>query len=67
MGARNKLNAGFITGAMVIAGMAGLITSSGGVFVVVCIALIVCSIIAGDIRPGGAPGRGHSGRPRFKR
>lgn len=67
MGAKSKLNSAYINGALVIAGMVGLITGSCTVFAVVCIVLIASSIVAGDIRSGGRSGRRHSGSPRSHR
>jgi hypothetical protein len=51
--ARQKLNGAFLTGGLVVAGLAGLATGSGTVFLVALSALVAIDIVAGNIRPGG--------------
>ena len=61
MGARTKLNTSYTLGALIVAGIGGLITDSIGVFFVVCLILIVSAFACGDIRPG-TQGHGHGGQ-----
>ena len=50
MGAKNKLNASYCNGVLIIAGGIALLTKSWTVFAVAVVALLVTSIIAGDVR-----------------
>ncbi len=50
MGARQKLNAGYFQGSLLLAALAGGLSSSWGVFAVALGLLIVGNVIAGDIR-----------------
>jgi len=53
MGARNKLNAAYANGALIIAAILGLLLQSWPVFIVVAIWLLIESLSTGDIRPKG--------------
>lgn len=53
LGARQKLNSAHLTGSLIIAGVAGVITESFVVFLIALGVLIVCSINDGGIRFGG--------------
>lgn len=48
--ARQKLNSAYINGVLLIAGVAGVITESWGVFFVVADVLTFTSITVGEIR-----------------
>ena len=50
MGAKQKLNAANVNGALIVAGVIGLITGSWPIFVLALIVLVVGSIYAGNIR-----------------
>jgi hypothetical protein len=50
MGAREKLNSASLYGILVIAGLAGLLTRSWGVFFLLAAALTMGAILGGDIR-----------------
>ncbi len=50
MGARQKLNAGYFQGSLLLAALVGGLSSSWGVFAVALGLLIVGNVIAGDIR-----------------
>ena len=50
MSAKHKLNAAHFTGCLLIAGLAGYLTDSLGVFVLAFVCLIGTSVHAGDIR-----------------
>jgi hypothetical protein len=50
MGAKQKLNSAHLWGALVIAGLVGLVTQSWTVFLVALTGVIVVDVIAGDIR-----------------
>jgi len=52
LGARQKLNSAYITGSLVLAGVAGVMTESFVVFLIALGTLIVCSINDGGIRFG---------------
>ena len=52
MGARQKLNNVYLTGALLVAGIAGLLTKSWMIFLIVAAVLIACSIHDGGIRLG---------------
>ena len=52
MGARQKLNGAFAGGSLVIAAIAGFLTQSLAVFLIVAIVLIGLNFYAGDIRTG---------------
>jgi hypothetical protein len=58
MGARNKLNWACINGALLVAGCAGLMTHSWGVFWVALIVAIAIGCAGGDIRPTPSGGGG---------
>ena len=50
MGARDKLNQAYITGSLIMAAVAGLITGSFVVFVVTFTVLLVLNLVGGEIR-----------------
>jgi hypothetical protein len=50
MGARNKLNASYINGVLILAGFIALVTQSWKTFLVAAVALLVTSILSSDIR-----------------
>ena len=50
MGAKNKLNAGYINGALGVAGLIAFFAQSWTVFAVAMVALLATSLLAGDIR-----------------
>ena len=50
MGAKNKLNASYNNGALVVAGMIAFVSQSWTVFAVAMVALLATSFLAGDIR-----------------
>ncbi len=50
VGAKQKLNAANVNGALIVAGVIGLITGSWPIFVLALIVLVVGSIYAGNIR-----------------
>ena len=50
MGAKTKLNAAYLHGALLVAGLAGLATGSPATFAAVLAGLLIASILAGDIR-----------------
>jgi hypothetical protein len=51
MSARRKLNGAHLTGSLVVAGLAGLATGSGAVFVAALGLLVAIDVVAGNIRP----------------
>ena len=51
MGARHKLNSAYINGALIIAGLFGLLLENWTVFMIVVIIQIASSVYLGDIRP----------------
>jgi hypothetical protein len=51
MGARQKLNAAYFQGSVVVAAVAGLVTESWPVFFVALAALVGTNLCAGNIRP----------------
>ena len=51
MGAREKLNGVYLTGCLLVAGVAGLATGSLTVFIVVLAALVAIGLVDGNIRP----------------
>ena len=57
MGARQKLNAGYFNGAVLLAAAVGWFGQSWVVFVVVLAAVLVSSTLAQDIRLRGRGGR----------
>jgi hypothetical protein len=57
MGARQKLNAGYFNGALLLAAVVGWYGGSWVVFVVTLMALLVSSTLAQDIRFRGRGGR----------
>ena len=52
VGARQKLNSGFITGSLVLAVLVGLATGSWAAFLATAAVLLALSLYSGDIRPG---------------
>ena len=50
MGARQKLNEAYVNGALIIAGIAGLVTESWTVFIIAAAVLIGASTYSGGIR-----------------
>ena len=50
MGAKQKLNAAHLNGALLVAGLAGLLTGSWPVFLVAFAALVAGDHLAGNIR-----------------
>jgi hypothetical protein len=50
MGAKQKLNVAVFNGALVFAGLAGLLTQSWTVFAVVLALMVGAAFLAGDIR-----------------
>ena len=50
MGAKAKLNGDSIRGALLVAGLVGLLTNSATFFVVTLTVLLVASVVAGEIR-----------------
>lgn len=50
MGAREKLNQAHALGSVFLAGVAGILSGSAGVFVLVLIILLILSVASGDIR-----------------
>jgi hypothetical protein len=55
MSARNKLNGASATGVLLVAGLLGLLTGSGTVFLVSLGGLLAAEFIAGNIRPPRPP------------
>lgn len=51
MNARNKLNIAYLNGAVIVAGIAGLLTQSWAIFGVVLVGLLIGNVITGAIRP----------------
>jgi hypothetical protein len=51
MNARQKLNLAYVNGAVVIAGVVGLLAESWGVFCLALIVLMVIHLGSGGIRP----------------
>ena len=51
MGAREKLNGVYLTGCLLVAGVAGLATGSLTIFMVALGALVVIGFVEGNIRP----------------
>lgn len=51
MGARQKLNAAYFQGSLVVAAFAGRIAQSWAVFIVVLAVLVGVCLYAGEIRP----------------
>ena len=52
MGAREKLNAAFAGGSLLLAGAAGVLTQSWAVFALALVALLAGNLYLGEIRPG---------------
>jgi hypothetical protein len=52
MGARQKLNAAYLNGGLLIAALVGIATESWSLFLLVLIISVVSSCYSGDIRPG---------------
>jgi hypothetical protein len=55
MRAREKLNAAFVTGSLCIAGLLGLVTGSGTVFLGSLAVLVVLDLVVGNIRLSRRP------------
>lgn len=55
MGARDKLNRAHLNGALVIAGVLGLVSGSAAVFVTAAAVLVASSVMNGGIRLGSKP------------
>jgi len=53
MGARNKLNAAYVNGAVIVAGLIGLLIQSWRIFVIALIVLLIGGLLSGGIRPQG--------------
>lgn len=51
MNARRKLNAGYLQGSVLIAGLLGWASSSWMVFVIALVITLIANFMAGDIRP----------------
>jgi len=51
MSARNKLNAAYAAGSLLLAALIGGAAQSGTVFVVALVALLALDLVAGNIRP----------------
>jgi hypothetical protein len=52
MPAREKLNAAYFHGSLLVAALAGWACSSWAVFAVALVVLLAANLLAGDIRPG---------------
>ena len=52
MGAREKLNSAYITGALMVASLIGAIGQSWTVFIVAAVVLVALNWQSGDIRTG---------------
>jgi hypothetical protein len=50
MGAKQKLNGAVLNGAVAFAGLAGLLTGSWAVFVVILALMVGAAFVAGDLR-----------------
>jgi hypothetical protein len=50
MGAKQKLNAAHLSGALVIAGLIGLATQSWNVFLVALVGFVAIDLVAGNLR-----------------
>lgn len=50
MGAKHKLNNAHLNGAVLLAGLAGLLTDSVGVFAIALLVLIGAALASGEIR-----------------
>jgi hypothetical protein len=66
MGARQKLNAGYFNGAVLLAAAVGWFGQSWVVFIVVLAALLVSSTLANDLRFRGRRWRSDAGVPRSR-
>ena len=53
LGARQKLNSAYVHGALIVAGVIGLLVQSGTVFIVVALVVLATSLYSGDIRLNG--------------
>lgn len=51
MSARKKLNGAHVLGALLVAGLLGAVTGSGGIFWVSLGGLLAADVLAGNIRP----------------
>jgi hypothetical protein len=51
MNARQKLNLAYVNGAVVIAGVVGMLAKSWGVFCLALVVLVVIHLTSGGIRP----------------
>ncbi len=52
MGARQKLNAAYLNGGLLIAAFIGIAAESWSLFLLVLVVSVVSSCYSGDIRPG---------------
>lgn len=52
MGARNKLNQAYATGSLIFGTVAGVVTQSWTIFMVVSAVGLAMNFFGGDIRPG---------------
>jgi hypothetical protein len=50
MGAKRKLNAAHINGALIGAGLLGAVTRSWDVFWIALVGLLISAVVAGDVR-----------------
>ena len=51
MNARNKLNAAYANGCLVLAALVGAMAGSGAVFLLAFAALMIGGVVSGEIRP----------------
>jgi phage-related holin len=52
MSARQKLNAAFLNGSLIVAAVVGWLFGSWAVFALILVLLVVGNLVAGEIRPG---------------
>ena len=52
MGARQKLNAAYVNGALIISGILGYVCQSFAVFLIAFVIILASEVTAGDIRSG---------------
>ena len=67
MGARQKLNASYGTGSLLVAGIIGGLFGSWPVFFVALAAMLALNLFAGEIRPGGDRRPGRFSRPHSRK
>ena len=53
LGARQKLNAAYFCGSLLVAGLVGAVTQSWTVFFLTALVLLGCALSDGSIRPTG--------------